>query len=261
MKNFFNNYRVFTFIFLSLVCNLWSVNAHAAFYTEASIPVALPTPVSAEKTSETPVTSTSSGEQSSGYDWKHSGDIYDKYQWGFLGYIGGMTNHELNQELYFNVGDIGPGVLYTAEVSYQLSKDNWARKHIAPLLWASTIELATNVTYETDPTGPLWEWNNYFTFRWRDFPWNRTVLTTLGIGEGVSWASHVPQQEIDAEDEPGNSRKFLNYVMVEMTFSLPEHPEWQVMYRLQHRSGVFGLYAPGTVGSTSAGIGVRYWME
>lgn len=193
--------------------------------------------------------------------WRHSGDVYDKYTWGVMGYVGLMTNSELYHDMVFDYGSIGNGTLYTLEVNRQLSRDNWARRYLAPLLFASTIELATNVTYETDPTGPLWELNPYFIVRWREFPWNNTVLTTFGIGEGISWASHVPQQEIDAEDEPGNSRKLLNYLMTELTFSLPNHPEWQVMYRLHHRSGVFGTYAPGTVGSTAAGIGVRYWME
>lgn len=193
--------------------------------------------------------------------WKTSGNVYDKYDWGFMGYIGSMAENEFYHDAYFDYGGLGPGVLYTFEVDHQLSVDNWARRHLAPLLFASTIELAANVTYETDPTGPLWELNPYFVVRWREFPWNHTVLTTLGIGEGVSWASHSPQHEIDAEDEPGQASKFLNYLMAEVTFSLPDHPEWQVLYRLHHRSGVFGLYCPGTTGSTAAGLGVRYWME
>lgn len=193
--------------------------------------------------------------------WKNSGDVYDKYEWGVMGYLGWMTTKEMYHDMYFDYGHLGNGSLYTLEVDRQLPKDNWARKYLAPLLFASTIELAANVTYETDPTGPLVEFNPYFVFRWRNFPWNNKLLTTLGIGEGVSWASHSPQQEINSENEPGDATKFLNYVMAELTFSLPSHPEWQVLYRLHHRSGVFGLYCPGTVGSTAAGVGVRYWME
>lgn len=239
MKNIFRIF--FGFICLGLSFSV----AYAAMY--------VPNNNGATSNTNTPTINPSS--------WKTSGDVYDKYKWGFMGYVGIMGTNELYNDLYFNYGSLGPGILYTAEIDRQLSPDNWARQHLAPLLLASTIELATNVTYETDPTGPLWEWNPYFIFRWRDFPWNHKVLTTIGVGEGISWASHVPQQEIDSEDEPGYSRKLLNYLMTEITFSLPNHPEWQVMYRLHHRSGVFGLYAPGTVGSTAVGMGVRYWME
>lgn len=210
-------------------------------------------------TTETPATIETSTPTTG--SWKTSGDVYDKYEWGFMGYFGLMTSTEMYHGMYFDYGSLGNGSLYTFEVDRQLSKDNWARRYIAPLLFASTIELASNVTYETDPTGPLVEFNPYVVFRWRNFPWNNTVLTTFGIGEGVSWASHNPQQEIDSEDTPGVGSKFLNYLMAELTFSLPDHPEWQVMYRLHHRSGVFGLYCPGTMGSTAAGVGVRYWME
>lgn len=191
--------------------------------------------------------------------WVTSGDVYDKYEWGVMGYVGAMTGSELYHDMYFDFNGLGPGTLYSFEVLRQLPKDNWARQLFRGLV--STIEVGGNYTYETDPTGPINEGNAYFVFRWRDFPWNHKVLTTFGIGEGLSYASHVPQQELDSEDEPGNATRLLNYLMTELTFSMPEHPEWQVMYRLHHRSGVFGLYTPGTVGSTAAGIGVRYWME
>lgn len=191
--------------------------------------------------------------------WTTSGDIYDKYEWGFMGYIGSMASNDLLPDLHFDYGGIGPGTLYVFEADRQLPRSNWARRLFRKLV--STIELASNVTYETDPTGPLLETNNYFVFRWRDFPWSKKLLTTLGIGEGVSWASHNPQQEIRTEEKAGDARKFLNYVMVEATFALPKHPEWELLYRLHHRSGVFGLYCPGIVGSTAVGFGLRYWME
>lgn len=191
--------------------------------------------------------------------WTKTGNVYDKYKWGFLGYIGGMTNSELYHDMYFDWQGLGPGTLYVFEVDRQLSVDNWARKLFSKVV--STIELAANVTYETDPTGPLEEFNPYFIFRWREFPWNQKVLTTFAVGEGVSWASHNPEREIRTEEKADSATKFLNYLMVETTFSLPSHPEWQIMYRLHHRSGVFGLYCPGRSGSTAAGLGVRYWIE
>lgn len=249
-----------------------SITAEAAMYipkTDSTATANTTTTTPSESTTQTDtsvITTESTGSETSSLSswynsWKHSGDVYDKYDWGVMGYFGLMTTNEMYHDMYFDYGSLGNGSLYVLEVDRQLPKDNWARKYIAPLLFASTIELAANFTYEPDPSGTLVEFNPYFVFRWRDFPWNSSLLTTFAIGEGVSWASHNPQQEIDSQNEPGDARKFLNYVMAELTFSLPNHPEWQVLYRLHHRSGVFGLYCPGTVGSTAAGVGVRYWME
>ncbi len=243
-------------IFMSLT--LMFGTAQAASYDAKSAPT------TEKQVAGMPVFSPEDAKESKGswYDsWKNSGDVYDKYTWGLTGYVGIMTTNEMYHDMVFDFGSLGPGMLYSGEVNYQLDKNNWARKYLAPLLFASTIELNANVTYETDPTGPLWEFNPYFSFRWRDFPWNQSLLTTIGIGEGVSWASHNPQQELDSEDNDGDGSKFLNFLLFEVTFSLPEHPEWQVIYRLHHRSSVFGTYCEGTMGSTATGVAVRYWME
>jgi len=191
-------------------------------------------------------------------NWRTSGDVYDQYHWSVLGYFGKMTQNELVQDLYFHFNGLGPGDLYSLEINHQLAKDNGFRRFVSPLV--STVELAANGTYETDPNGIIYEFNPYVMFRWRNFPWNQYILTTVGIGEGVSWASRNPQRETRTEEKAENARKFLNYVAFEATMSLPKHPEWQVLYRLHHRSGAFGLYCPGIVGSTAAGIGIRYWF-
>ncbi len=253
-----NTSKIFKCIKLIYFIAFFSITFVAKAETMATAPVSTEASTVTSQTTASTVTQAST---TTPWDWKTSGDVYDKYKWGFMGYIGLMTGAEMYRDAIFDYGGLGPGTLYTFEVDRQLPKDNLFRKVMTTALFASTVELASNITYETDPTGPLVEYNPYFIVRWRDFPWNRTILTTFGFAEGVSWASHNPQQEIDSENSPGDASKFLNYLMAELTFSLPDHPEWQVMYRLHHRSGVFGLYCPGTVGSTAAGIGVRYWAE
>jgi predicted porin len=102
---------------------------------------------------------------------------------------------------------------------------------------------------------PIYEGDGYFVVRWRNFPWNRYLATTLAIGEGVSYVSRVPQVE---EEDNDNTKKLLNYLMLEATFALPRYPRTQILYRIHHRSGVFGAYGAGNSGSNTIGVGLRY---
>jgi hypothetical protein len=43
-----------------------------------------------------------------------------------------------------------------------------------------------------------------------------------------------------------------------MTFALPNTPKWNLVFRLHHRSGIFGLF-DGIEGASNAfGIGLKY---
>jgi hypothetical protein len=99
-----------------------------------------------------------------------------------------------------------------------------------------------------------WELTGSLNLRWVVFPWNRYVATTLAIGEGLSWASEIPALE---KEDPTNSEnaQLLNYVLIEVTFALPESP-WSLVTRIHHRSGVWGLF--GHSGSNILEAGVRY---
>lgn len=44
-------------------------------------------------------------------------------------------------------------------------------------------------------------------------------------------------------------RKTLNLLIFEGTLSLPKYSNWQLIYPLHHRSGVFCLYSPNNIGS------------
>ena len=59
--------------------------------------------------------------------------------------------------------------------------------------------------------------------------------TTFAVGEGISYATEVP------ELEPGEgASQWLNYLLFEVTFALPKYPEWAIVGRIHHRSGFFG---------------------
>jgi len=95
--------------------------------------------------------------------------------------------------------------------------------------------------------------------RYDDLPWNETVYTTIGVNTGVSLLTNLSDFE-RWRDEKGRSSLFLHYLGPEFTFANPENKDLELVLRLHHRSGVFGLFDGVVSGSTflSAGIRVRF---
>ena len=96
-----------------------------------------------------------------------------------------------------------------------------------------------------------WELNALVIARWVTFPWNAYLDTTFAVGEGISYATEVPKLEA----QPGASQA-VNYLLFELSFALPGHPEWALVGRIHHRSGFWGALAPN--GSNAFGLGVKY---
>jgi hypothetical protein len=88
-------------------------------------------------------------------------------------------------------------------------------------------------------------------FRWTRFPWNRTVRTSIALSVGLSYAADLP---------PGShGAAFLNYCSPEVTFALPNHPRYELLVQLHHRSGLWigNAADPGWQYLT---IGLRYHL-
>jgi hypothetical protein len=106
-----------------------------------------------------------------------------------------------------------------------------------------------------------WELQDHFEFnallviRWLPFPWDDHVDTSFALGNGISYATEDPEIEEQAHD---NVSKILHYLMLELSFLLPNQAHWNVFVRLHHRSGVFGLYNGVSGASNALGAGVRY---
>lgn len=72
--------------------------------------------------------------------------------------------------------------------------------------------------------------------RWKWFPWNHFLTTTVAISTGLNYASSASPEEIS--ETPGNvSTRLLHYLSPEITFALPSAPDKQLVVRLSHRSG------------------------
>jgi hypothetical protein len=100
------------------------------------------------------------------------------------------------------------------------------------------------------------ELNGAVFARWLTFPWDERLDTSVALGEGLSYASDIPELEERTHPERGTAR-LLNYLAFELEVSPPAAPRWGFVARLHHRSGVFGLFDGVRGASDFFGIGLR----
>jgi hypothetical protein len=86
-----------------------------------------------------------------------------------------------------------------------------------------------NTLHESEVWGAVY-------LRWKYFPWNHYVRTTIATSTGVSYASSIPEYEI-AESGNNKGSKALHYFSPEITFALPSNPDRELVIRSHHRSG------------------------
>lgn len=181
--------------------------------------------------------------------------LYDIYPHAITYYYGATVSDPLIR--MFEDMHRWPEHIQSLEYSYTLSKTNPVRLFFCPIV--GVVQLALNFTerrgsreniiYEVDP---------YIGFRWANLPWNQYINTSFAIGEGISYASSYPSLEKKSNI---NTKRLLNYLMLEATFASPYYPRVQVLARIHHRSGAFGLYRAGNTGSNVIGVGVRYLFD
>ena len=117
-------------------------------------------------------------------------------------------------------------------------------------------EVGTSVRFGDESLGEAW---TALYLRYDGLPWNDTVYTTVGVNTGVSLLTDISEFE-EGRDGKGRASVLLHYLGPEFTFADPENKDLELVLRLHHRSGVFGLFDGVVSGSTflSAGIRVRF---
>ena len=87
-------------------------------------------------------------------------------------------------------------------------------------------------------TSTHWEAAGLLLLRWHDLPWDEQLDTSLGIGDGLSYATGIPVLEARRNSA---AARLLNLLVLEASFPL-EGNSRRVVVRLHHRSGVYGLF-------------------
>ena len=99
------------------------------------------------------------------------------------------------------------------------------------------------------------EFNLAFAGRWRKFPWNETVSTSIAFGIGPSWATEKPEAEVMIH---GETDQLLVYWFLEATLGPPD-ADWSTIFRLHHRSRAWGVVADDG-GSNTLAAGLKFFF-
>ena len=166
--------------------------------------------------------------------------------WSVVGYGGVMTTNE-SSDLWLS-GEL------------ELTDDRLFGIAVNKRLFAITDDL--DMEFEQNVVKHFqgqdnWEFDSVFMLRWNTFPWDSVIDTSIAVGDGLSIASETPKLEYTryGKDE---SSALLNFVMAEFTFALPDVPGPELVMRMQHRSGTFGLINNTSDASTAFTWGIRY---
>ena len=88
------------------------------------------------------------------------------------------------------------------------------------------------------------------------FFWSDTLYMTAGVSTGVNYATSISDLEVKKSGNDTGT-KLLHYFSPEITFADPDNKDFEIVTRLHHRSGVFGLFDGVDGGSTFLSIGFR----
>lgn len=98
-------------------------------------------------------------------------------------------------------------------------------------------------------------WGAFF-FRYHGFPWDRYLVNTIAVSTGLNYASGISDREQSrARDHEGD--QLMHFFAPEITFASPRAPQYELVFRMHHRSGVFGLVSSAWGGAQYGAIGFR----
>jgi hypothetical protein len=95
-------------------------------------------------------------------------------------------------------------------------------------------------------------------FRWKWFPWNDYVRTTVAVSTGINIATDIAEWERQRTINSGRGSYYQHYFSPELTFGLPSNPNLDLVLRFHHRSGASLAIFNHTYGAAQYGtIGLR----
>jgi hypothetical protein len=95
--------------------------------------------------------------------------------------------------------------------------------------------------------------------RFTDFPWNHIVYTTMAVATGLNYASGISDWERQTSVRGGGSPNHLmHYFSPEITFASPKRKDLELVIRMHHRSGLYGVLNNAGSGAQYITAGVRW---
>jgi len=188
----------------------------------------------------------------------------DDRQWSVMFYHGNTAQESVANILHLRYSSAGEEI-YSAELAYALAKTNPVTLFFNHL-FINRFQLAGNIAERHDYRAPDHKWvtegDVYAMIRRTHFPWDRYLRTSLAFGEGLSYAAdkiYVENNGTAGDSSP----RLLDFLTFEITFALPQYPYLELVGRIHHRSGAWGLFYPfhDHPGSNNIGLGIRYYFH
>jgi len=152
----------------------------------------------------------------------------EEYDWSIGGYTGKYYDTEPAGVIKGDAGFLDQYI-----VAVTASKSVW-RSSTLPL----SIEMDGMVGYQAG-LATLQEIAIAPVARWSSFPWNNFVQTDFRFGPvGVSYTTIVSPLE---KGYYGEGSHWLNFLLAELDFSLPEKKSKEVFLRLHHRCSLYDM--------------------
>jgi len=163
-------------------------------------------------------------------------------QWSMFAYGGQWNDNSIGEILTLRT-DFENSYIWVVGVARQLHTLN---RNL-------TLELEANTAVHSGRQSHM-ELNSALSLRWHHFPWNHCIKTTVAYGLGPSYALKKPRIEQRSQREAAH---LLVFMPVEITFARPHDPNWQLLLRVHHRSGAYGVVSDAS-GSNFVTVGLRY---
>jgi hypothetical protein len=176
-------------------------------------------------------------------DLEHAFEKYFSRPWSLMIYQGWGTSSDLGQTLVFDI---------KFEDSYFTGLA--VNRKMFPFWRYFTFELEGQVLKHYGKQ-EHWELDGLFLVRLHPFILASSINIEFAVGWGLSYAIQTPVIEKENRD---NTSQLMSYLAFEVAFTLPEYPEWTLVTRIHHRSGMFGTFNDTYGGSNFLALGLRY---
>jgi hypothetical protein len=179
-------------------------------------------------------------------------------RWSFefaVGIIGDTTPGDYLSLGFDRYDGPGGGQTYNFTAAYEAYAFDWK---IGNRRFRPSIEVPFMLTLvDQDDGDVIPDFNLGAVVRWRDFPWNRWVYTTLAVGAGLSYSTELWTADIGRHPDDDDRSQWKFWMPIEFTLALPRHPRHQLVLFIDHQSGGT-LFDKG--GIDAWGLGYRFLL-
>lgn len=168
----------------------------------------------------------------------------------------------------WSMGVYGGQYYDTEPAGFSQGKANYLNQYIVALTASKSVWRSESLPLSLEMDGmagyqfgfaSLYEIAIAPVLRWSSFPWKETLQTDFRVGPlGVSYTTSVSPLERGTND---NGSHVLNFLLIELAFSLPREKAEEIFLRLHHRCTIYDLLNNyGANGEDFFALGYRHYF-